>query len=38
MPPVVLPIDEIRAQGVYDEVMNLARRNGVEFNSVEAKA
>jgi hypothetical protein len=28
----------MRAQGVHDEVMKLARRYGVEFNSPEAKA
>jgi hypothetical protein len=36
MPRVVLPVGELRAVGVYDRVLELARLHGTEFDSAEA--
>lgn len=33
MPMVILPIAQMRAQGVYESVMTLARQHAPEFNS-----
>lgn len=38
MPTVFLPIEELRARGLYERVLGLAKGSGVEFDSAKGEA